>query len=116
MRIAKAITAHEMWRTRLCIAIESGKSEFIPEKVKLDNACDFGKWFYSLPEEDRVSSNLVKVRQLHAEFHQEASRILAIALQGKKNEAEQLMAPKSRFSSISYQLVNLLVQWAQKIK
>lgn len=116
MQLAKAMMAHEAWRGRLEIAIETRDSKFSPEKVRVDNACDFGKWFYSLPETERSTAKMETIRQLHAEFHQQAAQILQFALDGNKDQAEKLMSPKSRFTRISQHLVGLLAQWASSCK
>ena len=109
-----AVVAHEVWKTRFKIAIDTGKSEFSPEVVRVDNACEFGKLFYSLSRSETISVNSTKIKQLHAEFHLEAAKILETALQGRKHEAHQLMLPQKRFDMIFHQLIALLVQWVRK--
>lgn len=107
--ILKAIAAHGQWKQRLRDAAATGKSEFRPEVVKTDNACDLGKWIYGeakakLPGDPRVE----EVRKLHAEFHQHAAQVLSLALLGKKAEAEAAMALGSPYSKASTALVNAL--------
>jgi FMN phosphatase YigB (HAD superfamily) len=83
--ITKAIAAHGLWKTRLKEAVATGSSLFRPDAVKLDNACDFGKWLYSMTPAQR-DAGWEKIKGLHAAFHLEASKILALALTGKKAE------------------------------
>ena len=47
-------------------------------------------------------------------FHQEAGRILEMALQGRKAAAGKAMAPGTSFSEISSQLVTLLADWKKQ--
>lgn len=109
--IKKAIGAHGLWKQRLREAIDKGKSEFTVERVKPDNLCDFGKWLYSLPPAERNTDNWKKVQQLHAEFHQEAARILALALGNQKAQAESGIAPNSKFATLSSTLTSAMMAW-----
>lgn len=107
--VMKAIAAHGQWKQRLRDAAATGKSEWKPEIVRTDNACDLGKWIYgeartAMPGHPAVE----EVRKLHADFHREASTILDLALKGKKAEAEAAMALGSNYSKVSTALVNAL--------
>lgn len=116
--ISKAIGAHGMWKTRLNTAIATGKSEFMPEKVCVDNQCDFGKWLYgaSLTGADKHDPHYEKVRTLHAEFHKLAANVLTLALEGKKEEAKKLVEPSGRFAGLSAELTMAMMDWAKKTK
>lgn len=109
--IKKAIGAHGLWKQRLRDAIDKGKSEFTVERVKPDNLCDFGKWLYSLPPAERNTDNWKKIQQLHAEFHQEAARILGLALGNQKSQAESGIAPNSKFATLSSTLTAAMMAW-----
>jgi methyl-accepting chemotaxis protein len=110
--INKAIAAHGMWKVRLHDAIEKGTSDYQPKVVALDNACEFGKWFYSIPAADRPADFWPKVQLLHARFHQEAGRILQLALDGKKEEALGFMTDlRGVFVSTSIELTGTLAEW-----
>lgn len=111
--IDKAIAAHSAWRQRLNVAISDGSSDFSVENVKLDNRCEFGKWFYGLPAAQRDSEHGRKIQELHAAFHVETARILALALAGQKDKARESMAAGSEFQSISGKLVISLTRWKQ---
>lgn len=107
--VTKAIAAHGQWKQRLRDAVATGKSEWKPEVVRTDNACDLGKWIYGeartvMPGHPAVE----EVRKLHADFHREASTILDLALKGKKAEADAAMALGSNYSKVSTALVNAL--------
>ena len=109
--ISKAMAGHMAWRGRLKKAIDSGKSDVSVDKAKVDNACPFGQWFYSLPQEQRSSATLKRIQSLHAEFHQEAGVILALALQGRQNEAHKALGPGSKFDKTCFSLLGLLADW-----
>ena len=111
--ITAAISAHRQWKQRLADAIATGKSEFKPDIVKQDSQCQFGKWLYgSITAAEKSSPHYAPVKEMHAKFHQEASRILAMATSGKKEEAKKAIDVGSEYMKLSTQLVNNLTQWA----
>jgi hypothetical protein len=110
--INKAIAAHGTWKVRLHDAIESGTSDFKPEIVSLDNACDFGKWLYSIPLAERPRDFWDTVQELHARFHKEAAKVLRLAVGKKPQEALALMSDlKGDFVTSSIQLTQTLNEW-----
>ncbi len=109
--INKAIGAHGMWKQRLREAIDTGKSEFTVERVRPDNLCDFGKWLYSLPPGDQTSTHWKTVKELHAKFHAEAARVLGLAVNGHKQEAEKALSTGSNFVKISSELTGTMMKW-----
>lgn len=113
--IQAAIVAHRIWKERLSTAIELGKSEFLPEIVKTDNNCAFGKWFYNISIEDKKTEYYQSVKEFHAKFHQEAGKILDLALAGKKEEAKKAMEVGSEYSKISSKLIMLLNIWEKSL-
>ena len=114
--IVAAILAHGQWKARLITAIETGKSDFTPDNVKVDDKCAFGKWFHSLSGEDLKSPYYNEVKELHAKFHQIAARILDLAITGKKEEAQTAMGPTSEYMEISTQLILTLGRWKNEAK
>jgi hypothetical protein len=110
--INKAIAAHGLWKVRLHEAITSGKSDFKPATVASDTACEFGKWFYAIPTADRPAEFWPKIQPLHARFHEEAGRILHLALEGKQDDALTLMTDlHGIFVSTSIALTTILAEW-----
>ncbi len=114
--ISKAIGAHGMWKQRLRSAIDSGKSEFTPDAVAKDNACDFGQWLYgsSLSAADKASAEYKSVKDLHAQFHQCASSVLSCAIAGKKADAESMMGNSGKFTTTSGELTRAMMTWKAK--
>ena len=113
--IDNALNAHGAWKQRLLSAIEAGSSEFQVPAVKVDNGCAFGKWFYALPMDMRSSEHGVKVQKLHAAFHQEAARILELAVNKKKAEATAAIGLGSQYSNTSGQLAMALNSWKRAL-
>ncbi len=111
--ISNAIAAHGAWKERLVGAIESGTSDFDPDVVKQPDKCEFGKWLYGddISADAKSSDFYQKSVDLHAQFHVEAGRVLSLALQGNKDEAEKLIGPDSAFTEISSTLTDLLNEW-----
>jgi hypothetical protein len=116
--IEKAIGAHGMWKTRLNDAIETGKSEFAPEKVCTDNQCEFGKWLYgaTITAADKVGDHYEGIRKLHAEFHKITGDVLKLALEGKKAEAQKLVGTGGRFANLSAELTRAMMKWSDSVK
>ena len=113
--ITRAIGAHAMWKNRLRNAIAEGRSDWTADKIQPDNLCDFGKWLYSLPASDKSSEHWKKVQSLHAGFHQEAARVMELALKGHKDEAKSAMTSGGAFASCSANLTEAMLIWRKGI-
>jgi hypothetical protein len=91
--IDAALGVHAKWRARLESAIAAGRSEFVPDVVAKDDACDFGKWLRTLGGEDVKTAHYAKVKSFHADFHTTAGKILSMAVTGRKAEAQKALDP-----------------------
>lgn len=110
--INKAIGAHGVWKVRLREAIESGVSDYVPETVAADSACEFGKWMYNIPAAERPVEFWEKVQKVHAQFHQEAGKILKLALEGKRDQALEMMNDlRGEFVTTSIEMTTILSEW-----
>lgn len=115
--INTAIAAHGKWKDRLKQAIQDGTSAFQPTVVKTDNQCDFGKWLYhDVTTEQQATAYFEKVKRLHAEFHVEAARVLELALNGDKLNAEIGLGFGGQYAKISAALTSVLEQWHASVK
>ena len=115
--IDKAVSAHGMWKQKLRQAIDTGECESTPERVKCDNNCSFGKWLYErIDPSVKSMPHYHEIVTLHAEFHQEASAILALALKGKTDEAHQRLALGGEFSKISANLTKKMHAWQHALE
>jgi methyl-accepting chemotaxis protein len=77
----------------------------------MDNQCEFGKWLYGLDVIEKAHPRAIRIKALHADFHREAGRVLAMALAGKKKDAEATLAPTSAFAKTSGALALELNGW-----
>ena len=109
----QAVFAHAQWKHRLRQAIETGKSDWTVAEIRVDNRCEFGGWLENLPPSKKTSERYAHLRSLHTEFHKVASEVLALALSGKKKEAQVAMSMGSPFTEVSAQLVLSLSKWAK---
>lgn len=110
--INKAIGAHGVWKVRLREAIASGSSDHSPGVVANDAACDFGKWLNAIPAADRCTEFWDKVHKVHLRFHQEAGKILALALNGNPDAAMELITDmRGEFVTTSIELTTVLSDW-----
>jgi methyl-accepting chemotaxis protein len=110
--VQAALSAHAAWKDRLHTAIAEGASELDPANVRKDDGCPFGVWLHG-PDAASVneSGHYEKVHDLHAEFHEIASEVLALAISGETEQAELRMAVGSDFQRVSSQLSQALTAW-----
>ncbi len=113
--LTRGVSAHSAWKQRLTRAIDTGQDLSTPARVRLDNACDFGTWLYAADAATRASSFYPDVKALHATFHQEASKVLELALAGKKAEAGDAMRYGSGYSRASTELVTKITAWRSSL-
>ena len=114
--IKQAISAHGKWKHKLRSIIDSGESDVTASHVKADNNCSFGKWLHGrINPNEKGSPHYAAVVQLHAEFHQEAAKILELGLKGDKDAANAAMALTSPFSQISAKLTQELNKWLDSL-
>lgn len=113
--IREAIHAHGTWKLRLSTAIATGKSDADPYTTKCDNLCAFGQWLYgpTIDSATRAGKPYQVVKRLHAEFHDTASRVLDLALSGRKQEARMLM--DDEYAQRSDKLIRALTKWRKEL-
>jgi hypothetical protein len=114
----KAIAAHAAWKARLRSAANSGKFDGMTTVVKADNRCDLGKWLHSasLSAGDKQTEHYRKVKQLHAEFHQEAAKVVELALSGQKDAAQEAIGIGGPYTKVSSALTDAMVQWRDSLR
>jgi hypothetical protein len=113
--IQKAIGEHGKWKQRLRVAIDSGTSDHSVSTVCQDNQCAFGKWLYTLDRKTSSSNRYQCVKVAHADFHREAARILELALDGKKKDAEEGLSFTSKFADVSAKLTLEMMAWKKEM-
>lgn len=110
-KIDDALGAHGKWKLRLKTAVTLGHSSISADDAACDKCCDFGKWLYG-PEIDPVTKSGVPysvVRRLHAEFHETAGRVVALATTRQQTEATRLIG--GEFAQRSEKLARALTKW-----
>jgi hypothetical protein len=115
-QIDAAIITHDEWKARLLAAIESGSSQLRPETVRADQLCEFGTWFHSLGPEFRGSLHYERVGALHAQFHEAAARVLALALAGRGVQALTSLEFGSEYIRASVLLVDEMQLWRRELE
>jgi len=113
--LQNALQAHSAWRGRLKTATVSGKLDLPVASVKADDQCQFGKWLYGpeLPALEKQSDQYRKVKNLHAQFHQEAAKVAQMAVSGQQAAAEKALGLSSDFSKASYALMDAVKSWGK---
>lgn len=109
--ITAGIGAHGAWKMKLKTAITTGSSEFKPNVVRCDDQCALGKWLHGSKIDPQTKLGMpYKVnKRVHAEFHECAARVLALALAGKAQDAQLLL--EGEFRERSDKVVRALTKW-----
>ena len=113
--IRAALVAHDSWNRRLTTAINLGNCETAPSDIAVDDKCAFGKWLYGpeLDEETKAGKPYQVTRRLHAEFHDVAARVAALAEAGRKGDAYALL--DGEYSQRSSKLMRALTKWRSEL-
>lgn len=109
--IEAGLMAHAKWKRRLRDAVKAGTSEFSPALVRIESACDFGKWLETASPEDRATGDYQEVRK----FHAKAAEILQQALTGQAEKAAQQLEHDGSFGQASGRLVLAMQRWEAKL-
>jgi len=112
--LLNAIATHSGWTTKLRAMIESGKINTTAGTIKLEEQCEFGRWLdgSQFSGAENQTEQYRQVRKLHARFHEEAARIVQLAVSRQKREAESAMSPSSEYAHISSALTEALRTWS----
>ncbi|MCC6407916.1 MAG: CZB domain-containing protein [Planctomycetes bacterium] len=115
MDFMRFVAAHGEWKLTLKRALEAQHPHVSSEHVRHDDRCEFGKFYYQLPDADRCSECGLEVREKHAEFHVEAARVLELMEQQRWQEAYDAISPGSDFERLSRELTRLMFSWNQEL-
>jgi len=112
--LQNAITAHSTWVARLKAVIATGKLDVPVSTVRADSQCQFGKWLYGtqIQATDQQTEHYRTVKQLHARFHEAASKVAQFAVSGQREAAQQAMTASSDFFKTSAALTKALQEWS----
>jgi len=76
----------------------------------------FGQWLYGdeITAGEKATPGYEEVCRLHARFHEEAARVLELALAGKRWEAAAALGDGSAYAMASMDLLNALAAWHER--
>lgn len=114
----KAIAAHASWKARLRSAAGNGKFDGLTTVVNSDDHCELGKWLYSpdLSLGDKQTEHYRAVQRLHAKFHLEAAKVVALALSGQKDAAAEAIEPGGQYAKVSAALTDAMLKWRDSLR
>ncbi len=114
--IKKAVGDHGMWKKRLKGAVETGKIHVQISTIKADDQCNFGKWLYgsTITEKEKNSSHYQNVCELHAAFHEKASKVAELATSGHKEAAMKMLEVNGEFTTASAALTTAMMAWLKE--
>jgi hypothetical protein len=105
-----ALGAHVAWKARLLAAVDSGRADLDPATARRDDTCAFGKWLYGEGRAHHASACYGEVRQLHAEFHDLAGRLLDRAVRGDATVRREI-EPGQPYDVLCRRLVATINTW-----
>ncbi len=110
--IKKAVGDHGAWKKRLKDAIKTGKID-ADISIKADDQCSFGKWLCgsTITEKEKSSGHYKKVCELHAAFHDKASKVAQLATSGHKEAAMKMLEVNGEFTTASADLTTSMMAW-----
>ena len=79
---------------------------------------NFGKWLHgtTITEQQKSSDHYRNVLELHAAFHEIASKVAQLAVSGKKAHAEKMLDVNGEFTTASAALTTSMVAWLKETK
>ncbi len=102
--------AHVQWFQHLRRAVETGESGMAVSVVAADSECEFGKWVHSELPGSCPELLREEITRIHAEFHQMAAAILALAREGRQADARTRLGGGSPLADVSRRLVQKVQQ------
>lgn len=112
-----AIEAHVRWKVRLEAHIAGrGEEDLNPELVGRDDQCALGKWIYgSGGAQYAAHPGFQELRDIHAQFHQNAAEVVRLANAGKPDEARAYMN-QGPYSGCSAQIKSKLARLSLELE
>ncbi len=114
--IKKAVGLHGKWKKMLRDAITTGKLELHISLIKADDQCNFGKWLYgqTITQQQKDSDHYRTVRELHAAFHEKATKVAEVAASGNKAYAARMLDANGEFAKASAALTTSMMAWLKE--
>jgi len=103
---------HQLWKMRLRLFLDDMEKLTVAEAISHKD-CQLGQWIYSEGQSNYGNeSDMIKLEQVHADFHQEIRQVVQLKTDGKNTQAE---AEYQKVVPLSDQVVDLLESLNQKI-
>ena len=114
LNIDSAIGAHRAWKGRLeHVILGIAENKLDQHSVSDDTGCLLGRWLFGDGQEYSNWSHFEELVDCHKHFHQSAGAIVSLFLEGKLDEANNLL--DGDFSRFSTQVVALLTQLREQL-
>jgi methyl-accepting chemotaxis protein len=113
-QITSAIAAHGAWKTRLADTVSTGSHTYDLSVVTRDDQCAFGKWLRASSPDGADAAHHRECRALHAEFHTQAARVLAMVGARETTQARAAIEPGGRFADTSRHLTKAMIEWRRR--
>ncbi len=112
--IIKGIAAHGLWKAKLRLGIEKGRSEISSQDASQDNLCELGQWLYSEGLENyHHDDHYHKVKTLHASMHKVAGQTVHYIEEGDLEKAEEMLTRDGVLDNASLELVMAMRAWEE---
>ena len=109
----QAVRAHEKWRNSFERTVRNGGRGLQVEVVRQDSLCPLHAWLDGVGKQavpNLTASGML--REVHAEFHVAASKVLSLALEGRVPEALAAMCQDAQYGRWSAILGPALKRYA----
>ena len=111
LQVTAAIERHMLWKEQLQTAIDTGRSDLVPETVAREDVCPIGVWLTTTISEKLKRTPLYETTMTrHAVFHRGAARLLAQALAGDAS-AQHSFSARGEFRMVAETLLEALAAW-----
>lgn len=99
-------------------AIETGQIGDQTSALRAEEHCSFGKWLHgqTIAEQDKNSVHYHQARELHAAFHEAASKSIQLAAAGKKDVALKMLEVSGELTVASAALTTCMLSWLIEVK
>lgn len=115
MNWMEIISAHVMWKQRLIAYLAGNNQEQLdPDVIKLDDRCPLGQWIYGEGKPMETLPGYEEVRELHAQFHQNAAQVVSLHQADSTAEAEALL--NGDYSRLSEKLKHRILGLSHQVK
>lgn len=114
--IKTAIGSHGIWKLKLSTAARTGDASLPVETLRVEDACDFGKWLKQVAPQMAGDPDYAKIREMHRLFHADAGRLAAMIRDGQGEQAMGELEDGGRFARQSKALTEAMADWRMALR